>query len=319
MTGEAVVAAQSVRAPADSPLRLAWRRFRRDRVGLAAAIVVAVVLVAAIGADLICRLAGVDLARHVELLSLDNVGFPDGAFGGASVDHPLGIEPKTGRDLLALVLYGGRNSLIIALGSTALALMLASTVGLVAGFFGGWVDGVLCRLMDCIMAFPVLLFSIGLLVVLGGVDRIGPLSGLGLRITILTGIIGVFAFPYGGRLIRAAVLSLRNRDFVVAAAALGASRRDLLILEILPNLAGPMIVLASTMIPTFILTEAGLSFLGVGVQAPDTSWGQLLGSASHVFTVTPTYMLFPGLAMVITVLAFNLLGDAIRDAFDTRM
>jgi peptide/nickel transport system permease protein len=301
---------------ARSPARLAWRRLRRDRVAVASAVVLAVIVVLSAAAPAVCALLGIDTERHIELLSIDNVGFPEGAFGGMSADHPLGIEPKTGRDLLALLLYGSRTSLLIALGATALSIVLGVAFGLCAGYFRGWVDSVLSRTMDVLLAFPVLLFSIALLVVLGGLPAAG--NGNGVRITALILIIGFFGFPYVGRLVRGQVIALRQREFVEAARALGASDRRILGTEILPNLVSPILVVATLTIPTRILAEAALSFLGVGIQPPGTSWGQLLGSASHVFTVTPTYMLFPGLTVVVTVLACNLLGDGLRDAFDPK-
>lgn len=303
---------------ARSPGRLAWRRFRRDRVAVASAMVAGLILLVAIFAPAVCALFGVDTARHIELLSIDNVGFPDGAWGGMSADHPLGIEPKTGRDVLALLLYGSRMSLLIALGAAALSMVLGVVAGLCAGYFGGWVDSVLSRFMDVLRAFPVLLFSIGLMVVLGGVDKLFFLSGNGLRAALLIMVIGFFGFPYVGRLVRGHVLSLRRREFVDAARVLGASHRRILATELLPNLLAPILVVSSMTIPTNILAEAALSFLGVGIQQPNTSWGQLLNSASRVFTVDPAYMFFPGLTVVITVLAFNLLGDGLRDAFDPK-
>ncbi|GLI01796.1 ABC transporter permease [Phytohabitans aurantiacus] len=298
---------------ARSPARLAWRRLRRDRVAVASAVVLAVIVALSAAAPAVCALLGIDTERHIELLSLDNVGFPEGAFGGMSADHPLGVEPKTGRDLLALLLYGSRTSLLIALGATALSVVLGVAFGLCAGYFRGWVDSVLSRTMDVLLAFPVLLFSIALLVVLGSMG-----NGNGLRTLVLILVIGFFGFPYVGRLVRGQVIALRQREFVEAARALGASDRRILGTEILPNLVSPILVVATLTIPTRILAEAALSFLGVGIQPPGTSWGQLLGSASHVFTVTPTYMLFPGLTVVVTVLACNLLGDGLRDAFDPK-
>jgi len=303
---------------AHSPGRLAFSRLRRDRLAFASGIFVAVVLLVSLFAPLICRALGIDTDRHIELLSLSNLGFPDGPWGGASWKHPLGIEPKTGRDLLALLLYGSRTSLIIAFGATAVSVVLGIVFGLVTGFFGGWTDSVLSRSMEVLMAFPVFLFSIALLSVLGNLDHVWFLSGNGLRMAILIFVIGFFSFPYTARLLRAQVLSLRNREFISAARAMGSSNSRILARELLPNLVAPIIVVTSLSIPTTVLSEAGLSFLGVGISPPATSWGQLLGSASKTFVVDPSYMFFPGLCMVATVLAFNLLGDGIRDAFDPR-
>ncbi|WP_202874576.1 ABC transporter permease [Kribbella kalugense] len=301
-----------------SPGRLALERFRRDRIAVAAGVYVVLVLLASVLAPLICRVLGIDTERHIGLLSLTNLGFPDGRLGGMSWDHPLGIEPKTGRDLLALLLYGSRTSLIIAFGATLVSVALGILFGLWAGYFGGWVDTVISRSTEVLMAFPVLLFSIALLAVLGNLDRVGFLAGNSLRTAILIFVIGFFSFPYTARLMRSQVLSLRTREFVAAARVMGSSNRRILRRELLPNLTGPIIVVTSLSIPATVLAEAGLSFLGVGIAPPATSWGQLLGAASRTFVVDPAYMLFPGLSMVATVLAFNLLGDGIRDAFDPK-
>jgi peptide/nickel transport system permease protein len=311
---DAVAAANRTRSPG----LLALARLRRDRVSVAAGVFVGIVLLASVFAPLICRVLGVDTERHIELLSLTNLGFPEGRFGGMSWDHPLGIEPKTGRDLLALLLYGSRTSLLIAFGATAVSVLLGIVFGLWAGYFGGWVDTVISRSTEVLMAFPVFLFSIALLAVLGNLDRVWFLTGNGLRMAILIFVIGFFSFPYTARLMRSQVLSLRTREFVAAARVMGSTNRRILVRELLPNLTGPIIVVTSLSIPTTVLAEAGLSFLGVGISPPATSWGQLLGAASRTFVVDPAYMLFPGLCMVATVLAFNVLGDGIRDAFDPK-
>lgn len=303
---------------ARSPGQLALLRLRRDRIAVVSGVFVLLVLLASAFAPLVCRLLGIDTERHIELLSLTNLGFPEGRWGGVSWSHPLGIEPKTGRDLLALLLYGSRTSLIIAFGATAVSVLLGVFFGLVSGYFGGWADLVISRGLEMLMAFPVFLFSIALLAVLGNLEQLWFLTGNGLRMAILIFVIGFFSFPYTARLLRAQVLSLHNREFILAARAMGSTNRRILLKELLPNLTAPIIVVTSLSIPTTVLAEAGLSFLGVGIAPPDTSWGQLLGSASRTFVVDPAYMFFPGICMVATVLAFNLLGDGIRDAFDPK-
>jgi len=298
--------------------RIAWRRLRTDKVAMTGGIVLVLMLLASIFAPVVCALFGVDLARHIDLLSIDNVGFPVGPRGGMSGAHPLGVEPNTGRDELALILYGSRNSLIIALVATVVSVVLGVLIGLCAGYFGGWIDTILSRLMDLLLAFPVLLFSISLLVVLGGVDHILVFKGTGLRMLILILIIGFFGFAYVGRLVRGQVLSLREKEFIEAARSMGATNTRILLREITPNLLAPILVYFTLTVPTNILNEAALSFLGVGIQPPATSWGQLLGAASHVFHVDPMYMIVPGVSVMITVLAFNLFGDGLRDAFDPK-
>lgn len=300
------------------PAHRGWHRLRRDRQALVCAAILLVFVAAAILAPLLCRLLGVDTERHIQLLSIDNVGFPTGRFGGMSGDHPLGVEPQSGRDLLALLLYGARNSLLIAAGATLVNMVLGVVFGVIAGYAGGWSDSVISRALEVLIAFPVLLFSVALLAVLGNVGSVGPVHGNGLRIAILILVIGFFGFPYTARLLRSQVLSLRQREFVASAKVLGASPLRIVAQEILPNLTGPIIVVTSLTVPAAILAEAGLSFLGVGITPPATSWGQLLGAASRVFVVDPAYLFFPGITLIVTVLALNLLGDSVRDAFDPR-
>jgi peptide/nickel transport system permease protein len=189
---------------------------------------------------------------------------------------------------------------------------------LVAGFFGGWVDTVLARVMDVFLAFPVLLFSIALLVVFQGVDTFLGMSGVVLRLFLLIFIIGFFSWPYVARIIRGQVLSLREKEFVEASRSLGASNLRIIFREILPNLVAPIIVYTSLFVPANILLEAALSFLGVGVPPGQPSWGQMLSDASEIFDSAWWYMFFPGMALLLTVLAFNLVGDGLQDALNPK-
>ena len=246
---------------------------------------------------------------------------PDGPWGGISWDHPLGVEPTNGRDVLARILYGAQVSLFIAIAATIVSMVLGLFLGILAGFRGGFTDTVISRTMDIMLAFPVLLFSIALLAIFQGADglHLGPftMSGSGMRIALLITIIGFFGWAYIGRVIRGQVISLREKEFVDASRSIGAKDRRILAREVLPNLAAPILVYATLTIPTNILYEAALSFLGVGIQ-PDPSWGQMLSNAIGTFQVDPAYMLVPGLAIFATGLAFNLFGDGLRDALDPR-
>ena len=194
-------------------------------------------------------------------------------------------------------------------------MVIGSTLGIVAGFFGGRADAVISRLMDIFLAFPLLVFAIALAGVFP--DQAFGLEGNQLRIALLVFIIGFFSWPYIGRIIRGQTLSLREREYVEAARSLGARRPYILGREILPNLIAPILVYSTLLIPTNILFEAALSFLGVGIRPPTPSWGGMLSEAVVYYT-QPHFMLWPGLAIFITVLAFNLFGDGLRDALDPR-
>jgi peptide/nickel transport system permease protein len=296
---------------------LAWRRLKQDKIALAGGVVVLLLILAAIFAPLINDLLGIDAYQfNTSLLDRSN-SFPIGG-SGISGSHWLGVEPASGRDILARLLIGARISLTIAVLATVLSLLIGVVLGIIAGYSGGWVDTIISRIMDIMLAFPVLLFSIALLVIFSSVSNLLFISGSWVRITLLIFIIGFFSWAYIGRVMRGQVLSLREKEFVEASRSLGARTTRILVRELLPNLMAPILVYATLTIPTNILTEAGLSFLGVGIQEPDPSWGKMLSTAQATVQIDPTYMLFPGLAIFITVLAFNLFGDGLRDALDPR-
>ena len=297
--------------------QISWIRLKRDKVAMAGLVVVCLLILMAVFAPLIVKWFG-DPPNEFHQDLIDTKGgtlAPLGTFGGMSWDHLLGVEPVNGRDIFSRVVYGSRISLLIAFLATLLSVVIGTTMGIVAGFFGGWVDAVISRLMDMFLAFPLLVFAIALAGVMP--DNAFGLQGNTLRVSLLIFIVGFFNWPYIGRIIRGQTLSLREREYVDAARSLGARRPYVLFVEILPNLLGPILVYATLLIPTNILFEAALSFLGVGVRPPTATWGGMLSDAVAFYTL-PHFMLWPGLAIFITVLAFNLFGDGLRDALDPR-
>jgi ABC-type dipeptide/oligopeptide/nickel transport system permease subunit len=294
--------------------QIAWMRLRRDKLAMVGGgIVIFLILVAIFGPLLVQN----PTTYHSDLI--DPVfSRPKGPFGGISLAHPFGVEPVSGRDMLSRVVNGARVSLIIAFLATGLAVGIGVVMGVIAGYFGGWIDAVIARLMDIFLAFPLLVFAIALVGVIPS-SAFG-LSGNGLRIGLLIFVIGFFAWPYMGRIIRGQTLSLRQREFVDAARSMGARGPYVLFRELLPNLVGPILVYATLLIPTNILFEAALSYLGVGIIPPQPSWGGMISDAvsNGFYSVDPMYMIIPGLAIFITVMAFNLFGDGLRDALDPR-
>ena len=297
--------------------QIAWRRLKRDKVALFGAGFLVFLVLVAIFAPLIVKLLGYPPNEFHQNL-IDTEGgtlMPKGEYGGMSWDHLMGVEPVNGRDIFSRVVYGSRISLLIAFFATLLSVTIGTTMGVVAGFFGGKTDALISRLMDIFLAFPLLVFAIALAGVFP--DEAFGLKGNTLRIALLVFIIGFFNWPYIGRIVRGQTLSLRNREFVDASRSLGARRGYILFTELLPNLVAPILVYATLLIPTNILFEAALSFLGVGVRPPTPTWGGMLSDAVTFYT-SPHFMLWPGLAIFATVLAFNLFGDGLRDALDPR-
>jgi ABC-type dipeptide/oligopeptide/nickel transport system permease subunit len=294
--------------------RIAWLRLRRDKVAMAGLVIVALLILVAIFGPFLVQNPD---TYHANLINA-TFSRPNGPLGGISLAHPLGVEPITGRDMLARIVVGARYSLLIGFLATLLAVIIGTVMGVIAAFFGGWVDSVIARTMDIFLAFPLLVFAIALVGVIPG-SAFG-LSGNTLRVALLVFIIGFFAWPYMGRIIRGQTLSLREREFVDAARSLGARGPYIMFRELLPNLVGPILVYATLLIPTNILFEAALDYLGVGLIPPTPSWGQMLSNAvsQGFFQVDPMYMIIPGLAIFITVMAFNLFGDGLRDALDPR-
>jgi peptide/nickel transport system permease protein len=297
---------------ARSPFELFWRRFRRDKVALGALAFIVFLVVCAILAPLIVDIVGVTGPTEQNPQALDEFGTPT----GPSADHPLGVD-QLGRDVFARVLYGARVSLQVAIIATAISVAVGVVVGLLAGFYRGWVDTGLSRLIDVVLAFPILLFGIGLASACSlGNGCLGGAIEPGLSLVIF--VIALVNWTYIARIIRGQVLSLREKEFVLASESLGAPNRRIIFRDILPNLVAPIIVYSTLVIPLNILFEAALSFLGVGIQPPDASWGQMIADATAIFDTAWWYMLFPGIALLLTVLAFNLLGDGLHDALNPR-
>jgi peptide/nickel transport system permease protein len=297
---------------ARSPLQLFWRRFRQDRVALVSGAFILFLIVIAIAAPLVVKLLGLP-GPYTQNLTLTN------SFGsplGPSLAHPFGVD-QLGEDVASRVIYGTRVSLEVGILGTGIATFIGVVLGLVAGFYRGWVDVLLSRFTDVVLSIPILLLGLGIGAAcavrgcLGG--RIQP--GLG-EILFL---IALANWTYVYRIVRGQVLSLREREFVEAARALGASDARIMFREILPNLVAPIVVYSTLLIPLNILLEAALSFLGVGIRPPTASWGQMIASATPIFNTAWWYMAFPGIALLATVLAFNLLGDGLQDALNPRI
>lgn len=298
--------------------QIAWMRLKRDKVALGGAVVIVIMISVAVFAAPIVKLLGHPPNEfHLDLID-PTFQIPSGKFGGISHDFLLGIEPGTGRDVFSRIVYGAQISLLVAFLATTIAVVIGTVAGVTAGYFGGWVDAAISRLMDLLLAFPQLLFAIALATILLYSDSVAGLSGKSLQIGILVMIIGFFNWPYIGRIVRGQTLSLREKEFVDAARSLGARSPHILFKQLLPNLVAPILVYATLIIPSNILFEAALSFLGVGVRAPTPSWGNMLSDAVASYQSDPTFMIVPGAALFITVMAFNLLGDGLRDALDPR-
>ncbi|GAA4494752.1 ABC transporter permease [Actinoallomurus oryzae] len=309
MTAELVT---EVGAAPEAPTRgrQVRRRLFADRMAMTGLVVAVVMIVAAITAPLLIHLEGQDATTyHPELLNSARGGVPRGAFGGASGAHWLGVEPTTGRDLFARALGGAQISFVVAIGTLVVQLLLGVGIGLAAGLGGKIADSFLGRLIDLSISFPQLIFAIALLAIVPG-DFPRPL--------LLMMVIGLFGWGGTARLVRGQVLSLRTRDYVAAARLSGAGRARIALREILPGVSAPVLTYAALLLPSNMISEAGLSFLGVGVRPPASSWGQMLSTATTWFQADPTYVLVPGLLLLVNVLAFTLLADGLRTALDPR-
>jgi peptide/nickel transport system permease protein len=303
------VAGQGIAAR--SPLQLFWRRFRQDRVALASLAFIVLLVAVALAAPLIVALLGLPGPSVQNPNLTDQFGSPL----GPSLAHPFGVD-QLGQDVASRVIYGTRVSLEVGLLGTAVATLIGVIVGVLAGFYRGFLDTLLSRLIDVVLSIPILLLGLGIGAACAVRGCVGGTIQPGLGVIIF--LIALANWTYVARIVRGLVLSLREREFVQAARALGASDARIMFREILPNLVAPIIVYSTLLIPLNILLEAALSFLGVGIRPPTASWGQMIAAATPIFNTAWWYMTFPGIALLLTVLAFNLLGDGLQDALNPR-
>ena len=308
-----------------------WRRFRRDKVAIAGGIFIIFLFFAAF--------AGAPIAAHILGHSpndqfgnaTDAGGIPVGPWTHVStapyqgaVGHfgttffVFGADGSLGRDEFLRILYGAQVSLEVAVGATILAMVIGVLLGTMAGYLRGWVDTTVSRATEITMAFPYLLFVIALASTVGPRLNSVTFGFLGHGVVTLVVVLGVFSWFYPARIMRAQVLSLREKEFIEAARMVGASDWRIIRSHLLPHLVAPIIVYSTLIVAQFVLAEAGLSYLGLGIQLPTASWGNLLSGATDFYTVQPWLMVWPGLAILVTTLAFNLMGDGLRDAFDPR-
>ena len=283
-------------------LQLTWRRLRNDPVSMIALGVIIIMIVLAIAAPAVAA-----LTHHAVDTAYPDTG--EDASGnpvGPGVNGFLLGTDSTGRDLLVRILYGAQISLFVGVVTTLIAIVLGVTVGLIAGYFGGIIDTILARFTDAVLAFPFVLLAIALATVFGP------------SLTLIMVLITFFSWAGIARIVRGQALSLKEKEYIEAARSLGAGPFRIMFIDILPNLLAPVLVVGTLLIPTAIVFESTLSFLGLGIQAPTPSWGNMLSDASNFYQVAWWYVVFPALFLLITTLAFNLLGDGIRDAMDPR-
>lgn len=296
-------------APADagrdvvarSPTQLAFARLRRQRVAVASLVVIVLMVVLALVAPLIAHLTGHAVHQQYRDTGLTEFGLPV----GPRAEFWLGTD-QIGRDLLVRLAYGARISLLVGAVSTIAAVGFGTAIGLMAGFLGGWVDRILSWFIDTTLSLPFLLFAISL------VSLVGP--GLGITIVVIV----LFSWCPIARVVRGQVLALREREFVEAARSIGAGPGRIMVVDVLPNLVVPLVVYGTLLIPQAVVFEATLSFLGLGVVPPTATWGAMLAEGAQLYRVAWWMVVFPAFAVLALTLAFNLLGDALRDAFDPR-
>ncbi len=303
-----------VAGEARSPRQLFWARFKQDKAALVGAFVIVLLLFLAIfGGPLAERISGHPQNEPYGSMT-DEFGIPL----GPNSDYWFGAD-AAGRDLFVRTMYGARTSLLVGVVASGIAVLIGTIIGLVAGFIGGWADTTLSRGADVMLAVPQLLISIGIVAACSTTKQ-GCAGGLikpGLSIVIA--VIVLFSWPYVARVVRGNTLSLKEKEFIEASRSLGAGSGRILAGDVLPNLAAPIIVLATLLVPQSILFEAALSYLGLGVPPDQASWGQILADASGLYDVAWWLMVIPGAFLVVTTLSFNLLGDGLRDALDVRM
>jgi peptide/nickel transport system permease protein len=295
-----------------SPWQLFWLRFKRDKVAFVGLGFIVLLILTAVFAPVISDIRGIG-PNELFPETTNAIGLPS----GPDSFHWFGADTAS-RDVFIRTVYGARTSMTVAVLATGISVTIGIIMGLIAGFFGGATDTVISRTIDVVMSLPILLLGIGLAAACG-IGASGCLFGIiqpGLPLVVF--IISLVNWTYMARIVRGQTLTLRNREFIEAARSLGSGSMRIMFREILPNLAAPIIVYSTLIIPAYILFEAALSFLGVGIPQTTPSWGRMLSDAQPVFTAAPWMMLFPGIALLLTTLAFNLVGDGLRDALDPR-
>ncbi|PYC77253.1 peptide ABC transporter permease [Streptomyces tateyamensis] len=292
-----------------SPWRSAWRRLRRRPIALVGLGLIVFFVLAALLAPVLTAISGHG-PTDTDKLAVDRFlgGLPKGSLGGVSSQHWLGVEPGLGHDIFARLLYGAQISLLVAFSAALLITVVGVALGVTAGYFGGKVDMVISRFMDIMMSFPSLIFMIALLSVAKDVNRV----------LLLIIVMSLFTWPYIARVIRGQTISLKHREYVEAARAGGTSSTRIVLTEILPNLTSTIIVYITLAIPGLIGSEAGLTYLGVGVQPPTPSWGQMIADSELYYKLDPMFFVLPCACLFLVVLGFTLLGDALRDVLDPK-
>jgi peptide/nickel transport system permease protein len=314
--GSAVIGTESI--VSKSPRELAWARLSRDKFARVALGVIIFYLVVAAFAPVVCAMLGIS-PYTLDGDALNDYGLPKGAFGGISTEHWLGVEPGTGRDIFARLIYGARASLLVGILATFLTTTIGLVIGVFAGYKRGWADSIIGRFMDLTLAFPSFLLIIALTrPFTQRLESLGVPEGNPARMTYIILVLATFGWVYVARVVRGQTLTLREREFVEAAKASGATTRHIIFKQLLPNLWAPVIVIVSLSLPGYVATESTLSFLGLGLMQPAASWGVMLGDSVRYYRADPTYLFIPGVALVVLVMAFNLVGDAIRDALDPK-
>jgi len=294
-----------------SPRQLFWARFKQDKAALGGLIIIIVLIGLAFAAPLIAQLVGHGPNDLFQREMTDSFGVPK----GPNADFWFGAD-SAGRDVFVRVIYGARTSLIVGLVATGIAVFIGTTFGILAGYFGGKIDTIISRTIDVILSMPILLFAIGIVAACGTTGCLNGLIEPGLMLVIF--VIALFSWPYIARIVRGNTLSIREKEFIEASRSLGAGNGRIMFREVLPNLVAPIIVYSTLLVPTNILFEAALSFLGLGVPQRTPSWGGMLSDAVDNFRWAWWLMFFPGIFLILTTLSFNLLGDGLRDASDPR-
>jgi peptide/nickel transport system permease protein len=303
-----------------TPRQIAWNRFKRNRTGVIAGIISLIFIFAAYAAPLIVRIFNVgpyDL--YLDQLDSTKANFPIGAMGGISWAHPFGVTPEDGRDIFANVLFGSRISFTVAIITTVSSIGIGLLLGITAGYFRGKVDAAIGRYSDFLFAFPSFFMIVALSI--PAVERIqgwGIAQGNNARLLVLIIFLVFFGWPGFARLVRSQALSMRERDFVMAAQAQGASNIRIIVKELLPNLWSTAIIFLSLALPGYLAAEAVFAYLGIGVQPPAISFGLLLDDARKAWSSDPAYLMITSGYLIAIVLSLNLLGDAIRDAIDPK-